>query len=142
MDIRTIFSQYPLLEEYFTSYPDNDLERLVGLLKPMQCALDLNGKVLTDLTNANTDKKLHFFASALEIKHYKGMSRATLVPAITDKFNQTFGSDAATEHNSAIPQNVIIPTLTPYDNTVIQLPLSIGAPQEFDVMEQIDLEER
>ena len=65
MDIRTIFSQYPLLEEYFTSYPDNDLERLVGLLKPMQCALDLNGKVLTDLSNANTDKKLHFLLQRL-----------------------------------------------------------------------------
>ena len=140
MDVRSIFSRYPKLEEYFTSYPDNDLERLVGLLKPMQCALDLNGKVLSDLSNANTEQKLYFFASALEIKHYKAMNRITLVPAITEKFNQTFGTDTATAQTS-VPQNVIVPTLTPYDHTVIQLPLSIGPPQEFDVMELINLDQ-
>jgi len=90
MDVHEIFSKYPLLQEYFDSYPNNDLERLVKLLKPMQCALALNGKVLSDLSEANTDKKLHFFASALEIKHYKAMTRTTLLPAITDKYNTVF----------------------------------------------------
>ena len=56
MDVHEIFSKYPLLQEYFDSYPNNDLERLVKLLKPMQCALALNGKVLSDLSEANTDK--------------------------------------------------------------------------------------
>ena len=56
MDVHEIFSKYPLLQEYFDSYPNNDLERLVNLLKPMQCALALNGKVLSDLSEANTDK--------------------------------------------------------------------------------------
>ena len=46
-----------------------------------------------------------------------------------------------TEPYTAVEQNVIVPTLTPYDHTVIQLPLSIGPPQEFDVMEPIDLDQ-
>ena len=72
----------------------------------MKCALDLNGKVLSDLSNANTEKKLYFFASTLEIKHYKGMNQATLVPAITDKFNQTSGADTA-KRQTSFPQNVM-----------------------------------
>ena len=141
MDSRTMLSKYPKIQQFLVQHPEIDVDVLLELIEPLQCAVKLKGQVLNDLEQNDTFANIYFFAASLGINHYKSMKRATLLPTIIDRFNQTFStSTPVSEQNVLVEQNIIPPTLTPYDQTVIQLPLSIGAPQEFDVMEQIDLE--
>ena len=90
MDYRTMFSNYPNIHEFLSQNPGMDVDVLVSLLQPMQYALKLNGKVLSDLEQNDSFIKIYFFASALEVKHYKAMTRSSLLPVITEKYNNSF----------------------------------------------------
>ena len=90
MDYRTMFSNYPNIHEFLSQNPGMDVDMLVSLLKPMQYALKLNGKVLSDIEQNASLIEIYFFASALEVKHYKAMTRSTLLPVINEKYNNAF----------------------------------------------------
>ena len=92
MDYRTMFSNYPNIHEFLSQNPGMDVDVLVSLLQPMQYALKLNGKVLSDLEQNDSFIKIYFFASALELKHYKAMTRSSLLPVITEKYKNAFRS--------------------------------------------------
>jgi len=142
MDSRTMLSKYPKLQNFLLQNPEMDTDALIDLIEPLRCAVKLNGQVLSDLEQNDTFTNIFFFASSLGITHYKSLKQRKLIPVIIDRFNEKFSASAPlTEPYTAVEQNVIVPTLTPYDHTVIQLPLSIGPPQEFAVMEPIDLDQ-
>ena len=65
MDYRTMFSNYPNIHEFLSQNPDMDVDVLVSLLQPMQYALKLNGKVVSDLEQNDSFIKIYFFASVL-----------------------------------------------------------------------------
>ena len=101
-----MFLNYPNIHEFLSQNPGMDVDVLVSLLQPMQYASKLNGKVLSDLEKNDSFIKIYFIASALEVKHYKAMTRSSLLPVITEKYNNSFLA-VVEEHNN---QDVMIET--------------------------------
>ena len=131
-------NNYTHVRNFLEKYPNVDIADLDHISDTLHYGKLLQGKTLQDIQEITAEKKLYSFASALQVPLYAQKKKQVLKAKIIDKYNQVFGMTASMpDEPEAV---VVLPTLTPLDERLVQSSLSIGKPQEFDIMEHVDLE--
>ena len=126
---------FGVLDTFFTSHPDVQLDELLALNDAIRYYKRLGGKSLKDIDRIKTDRKLCVVASELEIVRYKQHSHQVLMQLVTEKFNRVFNNS-----NTQSIQNTMY-RVDVSDDELIQAPLLLGPPVEICVTDDCEVSE-
>jgi hypothetical protein len=129
-------NNYTHVRNFLEKYPNVDINDLDHLSDTLHYGKLLQGKTLHDIQDINTEKKLYSFASALQVPLYAQKKKHVLKSELIERYNSVF-EPVSVPTITIEPQP--LPTLSKLDH-LIQCCLSISKPEEFNVMEQLDLD--